>query len=224
MRTLKTFVKRILYKIKYRNKNIKLGKKVVLSFANAKFEGFNVLGDNVTFSGKLGYGSYIGANSCINAKIGRYCCIAKNVRTIIGTHPTKDFVSIHPAFFSTKKQAGFSYVTQDKFQEIIFANDNLNNVVIGNDVWIGEGVSIMQGVTIGDGAIIAAGAVVTKDVPPYAIVGGVAARIIRYRFDEKTIDKLLQLKWWDKSREWIENHAAYFENVKSFFEVIDGEM
>ena len=67
---------------------------------------------------------------------------------------------------------------------------------IGNDVWIGDRTVIMSGVKIGDGAIVAAGAVVTKDVPPYAVVGGVPARVIKYRFDEATIRRLLDLQWW----------------------------
>jgi hypothetical protein len=74
--------------------------------------------------------------------------------------------------------------------------DNERSVNIGNDVWIGSGVFIKGGVTIGDGVIIGAHSVVVKDVPPYAIVGGVPVKIIKYRFDEKTIAKLLELKWW----------------------------
>lgn len=70
---------------------------------------------------------------------------------------------------------------------------------IGNDVWIGQNAVIMDGVKIGDGAIVAAGAVVTKDVAPYAIVGGVPAKLIKYRFDEATIKDLLRLKWWELS-------------------------
>lgn len=223
MRALKNLIKRSLYKTKYKNKHVKFGKGVALSFKDVKFEGYNVLGENVSFTGELGYGSYIGSSSCINAKIGRYCCIAQNVRTVVGTHPTRNFVSIHPAFFSTRKQAGFSYVDKDKFEEIVYATDNVHNVVIGNDVWIGEGVSIMQGVTIGDGAIVAAGAVVTKDVPPYAIVGGVPAKVIRCRFDESTVERLLELKWWNNSNEWIESHAEYFESIEMFLKMIDGE-
>jgi hypothetical protein len=70
-------------------------------------------------------------------------------------------------------------------------------VIIGNDVWIGRNVIVMDGITIGDGAIIAAGATVTHDVPPYAIVGGVPAKIIRYRFSSEIIAALLETKWWD---------------------------
>ena len=75
--------------------------------------------------------------------------------------------------------------------------------VIGNDVWIAAGAQVLHKVTVGDGAVIGGGAVVTKDVPPYAIVAGVPARIIKFRFDEKTIDELLDIKWWDWPEEII---------------------
>lgn len=107
---------------------------------------------------------------------------------------------------------GFTYVVSDKFIEYKFVDDK-HLLVIGNDVWIGSYARIMEGVTIGDGTIIAAGALVTKDVPPYAIVGGVPAKVIGYRFDEKTIEKLLELKWWDKGEDWIKAHADEFDDV-----------
>lgn len=79
------------------------------------------------------------------------------------------------------------------------------DVVIGNDVWLGYKFTVMSGVTIGHGAIVAAGAIVTKDVPPYAIVGGIPAQVIRYRFDKKQIDDLLSIAWWDWDEEKIHN-------------------
>lgn len=85
---------------------------------------------------------------------------------------------------------------------------NKGDTVIGNDVWIGHQAMIMPAVTIGDGAIIASGSVVTKDVPPYAIVGGNPAKIIRYRFDEKTIESLLDIKWWNWPIERINENIA----------------
>lgn len=77
--------------------------------------------------------------------------------------------------------------------------------------------------TISDGAIVAAGAVVTKDVPPYAIVGGVPAKIIRYRFTEEQIEWLMELKWWDKDEQWIKAHAKHFDDIEHFMEIVKQE-
>ena len=90
--------------------------------------------------------------------------------------------------------------------------DNKGDIVIGNDVWIGYEAVIMAGVTIGDGAIIGTRALVTKDVPPYTIVGGIPSKEIRKRFDEHTISKLLQLKWWDWS---VEKIAANIQAIQT---------
>jgi acetyltransferase-like isoleucine patch superfamily enzyme len=87
------------------------------------------------------------------------------------------------------------------------------DVVIGNDVWLGYGSMIMSGVGIGDGAVIAAGAVVTRDVEPYSIVAGNPARLIKKRFDEETIDKLLKIKWWDWPVEKINNNLNLIYNI-----------
>ena len=89
---------------------------------------------------------------------------------------------------------------------------------IGNDVWIGLNATILDGVTIGDGAIVAAGAVVTKDVPPYAVVAGVPAKIIKYRFTESQIDFLLKFRWWEKDRKWIQQNYKRFQDIESFIE------
>lgn len=179
----------------------------------SKLEGNNAIGDNSMFSGYLGYGSYIGKNCEILGKIGKFCAISNFVYVVSGNHPTQNFVSIHPSFFSTSKQAGFTYVNDNIFEEQCYAEDTYN-VVIGNDVWIGHGVSILSGITIGDGAIVAAGAVVTKNVEPYSIVGGVPARLIKKRFNEEQIDFLLKLQWWNKPEEWIIHYSPYFFDVE----------
>lgn len=93
--------------------------------------------------------------------------------------------------------------------DVTSAWDNRGDIIIGNDVWIGYEAVIMAGVHIGDGAIIGARAVVTKDIPPFTIVGGVPARTIRKRFDDAVIDKLLALKWWNWSEERIRQNLPY---------------
>lgn len=93
-------------------------------------------------------------------------------------------------------------------------------VVIGNDVWIGIRCIIMDGVSIGDGAVVAAGSVVTKDVAPYAIVGGVPAKVIRFRFNDSVIEKLLQLKWWDYTDDQITDFITAFREPNFSLEVL----
>ena len=97
-------------------------------------------------------------------------------------------------------------------KDITKAWDNKGDIIVENDVWIGYEAVILAGVTIGDGAIIGARAVVTKDVPPYTIVGGVPAKQIRKRFNEETIDTLLKFKWWDWSKERISKNIAAIQS------------
>ena len=183
---------------------------------DAVLEGYNVFGKNSEFNGYLGACSYIGENSKIYGKVGRFCSIAENVRVLQATHPT-NLVSTSPSFYSTLGQNGFVCVKENQCNEDLFADEeNRFPVVIGNDVWIGCGAMIMGGVTLGDGCIVAAGAVVTKDVPPYAIVGGVPAKVLKYRFDESTIARLLATKWWERDLEWIRTHSDIFLNVQTF--------
>ena len=90
--------------------------------------------------------------------------------------------------------------------------DNKGDIVIGNDVWIGYDAVIMSGVKIGDGAIIGTRAAVTKDVPPYTIVGGIPAKVIRKRFSNDTISKLLEIKWWDWPAEKIQANIQHIQS------------
>ncbi len=139
----------------------------------------------------FGWGTFITRPR--DTTIGSFVSIAGCVVIGLRQHPTS-FLSTHP----------FQYVKLPKWKNPLYEWNWAIPTKIGNDVWIGHNASIMSGVTIGDGAVIAANAVVTKDVPPYAIVGGVPAKIIRYRFDEQTITDLLELKWWDLPDDVIE--------------------
>lgn len=180
------------------------------------FEGQNTIGSMSWFDGFMGYGTYIGDNCTIDAKIGKYCSIGHNVNVLTGTHPSHVFVSTSPVFYSLRKQNGTTYVTMQKFKETLFADEeDKYGVVIENDVWIGFGVTIMGGVKIGDGAIIAAGSFVNSDVSPYTIVAGQPAKKIGQRFSNEKIEFLLNFRWWDKQLEWIKEHADDFDNVES---------
>ena len=181
------------------------------------FEGANIIGPRSKFQGSLGYGTYIGGNSRVNAKIGRFTSIGVDFLTLNSKHPyTYPYATTCPMFYSTLGQTGVSYVDEILYPENVFVEDEYP-VVIGNDVWINARVTIVAGVKIGDGAILLSGTVVTKDVPPYAIVGGIPARIIKYRYGEDDINFLLRFKWWNKSQNWIRAHSSeilYIEKLK----------
>ena len=184
-----------------------------------EFEGYNrICGNTIFVSSKIGYGSYIGSNgNFTRVKIGKYCSIGSGVAVISGTHPVH-FVSTHPAFCS-KDYKPYSYAIENYISENL-VTENGYQCEIGNDVWIGNNVLIRGGVKIGNGAIIGMGAVITKDIPPYAIVGGVPAKIIKYRFDNETIAKLQKVEWWNQDEKWLRTNAALFTNVDTFIEVI----
>ena len=222
MNNLIKSVWRIIHSFKYKKKNIYISHGVWYN-KKTTFEGMNKIGEYANISNsEIGYATYLGNNvELINAKIGRFFSIARDVRVVSTTHPTSTFVSTSPVFFSTLKQCGFSYVTNNKFKEQKYIDGY--STIIGNDVWIGEGALIMGGVKIGNGAIIAAHAVVTKDVPDFAVVAGVPALIKKYRFSEKHILFLQHLQWWDKDINWIKRYADYFDNIDLLIDKIKDE-
>jgi acetyltransferase-like isoleucine patch superfamily enzyme len=159
---------------------------------------------------RVGDYSYVGPRSRITQTvIGKFTCIGPDVLIGLGLHPVRDYVSMHPAFFSTKCQAGFSFVSRTHFAEY-------RPCLIGNDVWVGARAIILDGVNVGDGAIIGAGAVVTKDVPSYAVVAGVPAKVLRFRFESHEIEHLRQFKWWDRDIQWLSENHELFQDVKNF--------
>ena len=163
------------------------------------------------FCGKMGFGSYLGPNSYVVGNIGRFTSIAPFVRCNSGVHPYKlPYVTTSPSFYSLNlnhSQNGSTFAKQQMFKEHMFVdNDNKWIVNIGHDCWIGEHVFMVGGVTVNNGAVVLAHAVVTKDVPPYAIVGGIPAKVIGYRYDEETIAFLLKKCWWNNEIKWFEKH------------------
>ena len=182
---------------------------------DSSFEGANSIGPNSTFKGSMGFGSYIAGYSYINAKIGRFSSIGVDVRTANGTHPfTTPYATTSPVFFSTKKQVMRTFTPVQRFDE------DLPPVEIGNDCWIGDKVEIVGGKKIGDGAVVLSCAMVTKDVPPYAIVGGVPARVIKYRYDPETIEFLTNCRWWDKPLDWLEENSEVLCNIEKLKEAV----
>lgn len=125
--------------------------------------------------------------------IGNYCSIAKDVLFLVGDDHYTNHISTYPFRVMSLKECEHESTSK-------------GNIVVDDDVWIGSRATIMSGVHIGQGAVVAAGAVVTKDIPPYAIVGGVPARVIRYRFNEELIQELLKVDYSQLTKEMIEEH------------------
>jgi acetyltransferase-like isoleucine patch superfamily enzyme len=145
----------------------------------------------------IGSYSYLGRNCLVqHATIGNYCSISHDVIIGLGTHPL-DMFSTSPLFYKANNTMKIRLVESDRdFQEY-------KPITIGSDVWIGARVIVLDGITIGHGAVLAAGAVVTKDVPPYAIVGGIPAKVINYRYPEDIRSRLLKTRWWDKNAQEV---------------------
>lgn len=189
---------KILRKLKGRAlHNVKKGRQVKI------YSGCHIVD---TVIGDFTYCSY---DSKINkANIGKFCSIASRVTIGAAEHPL-NWASTSPVFEDVKNSgASFKFVKEELPPAKV--------INIGHDVWIGEGAMIKQGVTIGNGAVIAAMAMVTKDVPPYAIVGGVPAKIIKYRFPDDIILKINASEWWNKDDEIIRDASSLIKNPELF--------
>lgn len=163
---------------------------------------------------EVGRHTYIG-DYCriLNCKIGRYCSLANNIYIAPGQHPVNTYLSTSPIFY-TPDMPQLSYADEDYF-------DYWGQMVtIGNDVWIGNNVHIMQGVEIGDGAIIASNAVVTKNVDPYTIVGGIPAKVIKKRFSDEIVEKLLNMKWWNYDEQFLMDNFKLFHNSSNIEQIL----
>ena len=160
------------------------------------------------YRGKIGKYSYIGNNSfVIDTTIGSFTSIAPDCYIGGTSHPI-EWVSSSPVFHKWENILKKNFATHD--YEIF------QKTTIGNDVWIGNKVLIKAGVNIADGAVIGMGSIVTKDIGPYEIWAGNPAKLIRKRFDDETIQKLIRIKWWNWEDELIKNYAAKFNSIESF--------
>ena len=159
----------------------------------------------------VGRFSYIARETVLNeVDIGRFCSIGPRCMIGSGDHPV-DWVSTSPVFYSAIQQTGRN-LAEDRQQGASFTERR--RIVIGNDVWIGAHVFVRDGVSIGDGAIVAAGAVVTRDVPAFAIVGGVPARNIRFRFPPELVEVMQAIAWWNWPEELLREAQPLIASAK----------
>jgi chloramphenicol O-acetyltransferase type B len=158
----------------------------------------------------LGAHSFCGYDcTIINTDIGKYTSIGSGVIIGGGSHPL-NWISTSPAFYEGRDSI--------KLKLSKHSRDVPKRTIIKNDVWIGDGVIIKQGVIIGNGAVVGFGSRVTKDIPDYAIVSGNPSKILRYRFDEELIEKLINSSWWDSSEIELRNAAKFATNPKRFLD------
>lgn len=219
------FIRRLILFIYHKFKNHHLVKFHLSTYLShqCQFEGMNIVGENASFYGTMGRGSILACGSHLSADIGRFSSIGNNASQIVVMHPYKaPFVSTSPMFYSLKKQTGYTFARRQMFEESKFYDKERQIAIcIGNDCWIGYNVCFIGGVKVGDGAVVLSRAVVTKDVPPYSIVGGIPAKVIGYRYDEETIAFLMKIQWWNKDITWLQEHWELLCNVDELKRFID---
>jgi len=169
----------------------------------------------------MGLCSYSRSRLTEHTTVGRYSSIAPNFRVMGFQHPVDRFTTSPIAYTTIPTHVNVPLASKEEegnFQAIPYKQTPAG-VAIGNDVWIGENVTFKPGIVVGDGAIVATGSIVTKDVPPYAVVGGVPAKIIYYRFRDSIIEDLLELKWWDYCY-WTFNDLKGTDGVEYFIDQV----
>lgn len=210
-------IKRVLKIIifKSRNRTVRLNGKSNISL-NTKM-GLNCsLGPFTKLDSAIvgDYTYFAGESTLYNVEIGSFCSIGPGCRIGLGSHPT-DLISTSPIFYSTLGQLPEVWTDKPFYEE-------LKPITIENNVWIGANVTVLDGIKIGEGAICAAGSVVNKDVPPYSIVGGVPAKIIKYRFDEDVIKEILRLNLFSRDRKWLKENMVGLITPDKIFEKFKG--
>lgn len=202
--------------VRYKNNNSKISTKAKVSL-NTKLSEKTVIGEGAKLGDcSVGRYTYIGKDCTFErTTIGAFCSVGPEVMCGLGSHPSH-FISTYPGFYTQSSSGAFFLGTEIEFID----KDQVN---IGNDVWIGARVIIKGGITINDGAIIAAGSVVTKDVDAYSIVGGVPAKMIKYRFSEDEIIELKKINWWDKDENWLRKNMVNIDNIENFLKNIENE-
>ncbi len=183
------------------------------------------LGDSIVLGPKTGLSnvtvgafSYMAGHSTVHdTTFGRFCSVGKELLCGMGGHPT-DLVSTSPVFYSTRGQCNTTFADRDMYDETA-------PVEVGSDVWIGARVFVRSGVRIGHGAIVGAGAVVVGDVPEYAVVAGTPAKVIRRRFGDDQIARLLELAWWEWDAARLCAGWKHFgdEDIEAFLAWAEGE-
>lgn len=218
MNIIRKFISLLIIRFKYRNCNIKslnIAKDVVLG-DNCLISKCTQIADNVTIGDCTYFNSdrkWIIIES--NVKIGKFCSIAPGVVIGVGNHNYNN-ITTHPILYNNYYLKKMKLNCEKLKQNGLIDRDVVTE--IGNDVWIGMDANIKRGVKIGDGAVIGAGTVVTHDVPPYAIVAGVPGRVIKYRFTEEQIKFLLENKWWDWSKEELNQKFELLYSIDDFMD------
>ena len=210
------YIYRIISRLRLRAKDVHISHSAYFNH-HTVFGGHNGIGEKSSVSeAVIGRYTYIDANCYLcDSTIGSFTSIAHDVKIEKWTHPSRGFISTSPVFYSSRNQCGKTFANKQLFNEELTIDGR--SCLIGNDVWIGCGVTIIGGVTIGDGAIVAAEALVNRNVPPYAVVGGVPAKVIRYIYPANRIKELLELQWWNKPDDWLEANSCLFSDEESFF-------